>query len=125
VFGDDYPTPDGTCIRDYIHVADIADAHLAALRHLSSGGPSATYNIGRGEGVSVREVMQTVAEVTGLPVRPQTVARRPGDPAFVVAAVDRIQAELGWSARHDLREMVASAWSAWVARHGEPVAPGS
>jgi UDP-glucose 4-epimerase len=73
----------------------------------------------------VLEVLRTVAEVTGLPVRPHVVARRPGDPAHVVAAVDRIRADLGWSARYDLRDMVASAWAAWVARHGEPAAPAS
>ncbi len=123
IFGDDYPTPDGTCIRDYIHVGDIADAHAAALRHLADGGPSATYNIGRGEGVSVREVMQTVEEVTGLPVRAKVVARRPGDPAHVVAVVDKIKAELGWQARYDVRDMVESAWTAWVARHGRPDGP--
>jgi UDP-glucose 4-epimerase len=120
VFGADYPTPDGTCIRDYIHVADITDAHIAALRHLAAGGASATYNIGRGEGTSVLEVMRTVAEVTGLPVEPRIVDRRPGDPAFVVATVDRIRDELGWTAKHDLQDMVASAWAGWVARHGEP-----
>jgi UDP-glucose 4-epimerase len=120
VFGDDYPTRDGTCIRDYIHVGDIADAHVAALRHLANGGPSATYNIGRGEGVSVLEVLRTVEEVTGIPVKPKIVARRPGDPAHVVAVVDKIKAELGWQARYDLRDMVESAWSAWVARNGRP-----
>jgi UDP-glucose 4-epimerase len=120
VFGDDYPTPDGTCIRDYVHVGDIADAHVAALRHLAAGGESATYNIGRGEGVSVLEVLRMVEDVTGLPVRPEVVARRPGDPAFVVAVVDRIRADLGWQARYDLRDMVESAWAGWVARHGRP-----
>jgi UDP-glucose 4-epimerase len=120
VFGDDYPTPDGTCIRDYIHVGDIADAHVAALRHLANGGPSATYNIGRGEGVSVLEVLRMVEDVTGIPVQPRVVARRPGDPAHVVAVVDRIRSELGWQARYDLRDMVESAWTAWVARHGRP-----
>ncbi|MFL6241223.1 MAG: UDP-glucose 4-epimerase GalE [Actinomycetes bacterium] len=120
VFGDDYPTHDGTCIRDYIHVGDIADAHVAALRHLAAGGASATYNIGRGEGVSVYEVLRTVEDVTGIPVRPKVVARRPGDPAHVVAVVDKIKAELGWQARYDLRDMVESAWTAWVARHGRP-----
>jgi UDP-glucose 4-epimerase len=120
VFGNDYPTRDGTCIRDYIHVGDIAGAHVAALKHLAGGGPSATYNIGRGEGVSVLEVLSTVEEVTGLPVRPEIVDRRPGDPAYVVAVVDRIKAELGWQARYDLGDMVDSAWTAWVARHGRP-----
>jgi UDP-glucose 4-epimerase len=120
IFGDDYPTPDGTCIRDYIHVGDIADAHVAALRHLAEGGASGIYNIGRGEGVSVRQVLQMVEQVTGIPVRPDVVARRPGDPAYVVAVVDKIKAELGWRARYDLKDMVESAWAGWVARHGEP-----
>jgi UDP-glucose 4-epimerase len=93
---------------------------VAALKHLAGGGPSATYNIGRGEGVSVLEVLSTVEEVTGLPVRPEIVDRRPGDPAYVVAVVDRIKAELGWQARYDLGDMVDSAWTAWVARHGRP-----
>jgi UDP-glucose 4-epimerase len=117
VFGADYPTPDGTCIRDYVHVADVADAHVAALRHLVGGGDSATYNIGRGEGSSVLDVMEMVAEVTGMPVEPLIVDRRPGDPARIVAAVDRIRGDLGWTAKFDLRDMVTSAWSAWTARH--------
>jgi UDP-glucose 4-epimerase len=123
VFGDDYPTPDGTCIRDYIHVGDIADAHVAALRHLAGGGDSATYNIGRGVGVSVLEVLRTIEEITGIPVHPKVVDRRPGDPPYVVAVVDKIKAELGWEARYDLRDTVESAWTAWTARHGRP--PGS
>jgi len=113
VFGADYPTPDGTCIRDYVHVADIADAHLAAARALDAGAQSATYNIGRGEGSSVLDVLRVVGEVTGLDTSYDTVARRPGDPARVVAAVDRIREGLGFSARHDLRSMVESAWTGW------------
>jgi UDP-glucose 4-epimerase len=122
IFGDDYPTPDGTCVRDYVHVADIADAHVAALRWLSSGGGSSyeVLNIGRGEGASVRDVLRTVADVTGVGFEPEVVARRAGDPARIVAAVDRIHARLGWTARYDLTDMVSSAWDAWVARHGEP-----
>jgi UDP-glucose 4-epimerase len=115
VFGDDYATPDGTCIRDYVHVADVADAHLAAMRHLQGGGASATYNVGRGEGSSVREVLRAVAEATGIRTEPVIVARRPGDPARAIAAVDRIRAELGWSARYGLDETVTSAWEAWQA----------
>jgi UDP-glucose 4-epimerase len=118
VFGDDYPTPDGTCIRDYVHVTDIADAHVAALTHLRDGGASATYNIGRGEGSSVLEVLKTVAEVTGIDTAPQVVARRPGDPARIVATVEAIRADLGWTARYDLRDMVSSAWDAWQNRPG-------
>ena len=120
IFGDDYPTPDGTCIRDYIHVADIADAHVAALEDLASAAPGASYrvfNIGRGEGSSVREVLQTVAKVTGSDLEPVVVQRRAGDPARVVASADRIRAELGWTARHDLEDMVASAWASWQIRH--------
>jgi UDP-glucose 4-epimerase len=113
VFGDDYPTPDGTCVRDYVHVADIAQAHLAAARALDEGAPGATYNIGRGKGSSVLEVLQMVGEVTGLDVSHDVVARRPGDPARIVAAVDGIRDGLGFEAKHDLREMVASAWAAW------------
>ncbi len=117
VFGGDYPTPDGTCIRDYVHVADIADAHLAAARALEDGQPGATYNIGRGEGSSVLDVLRVVGEVTGLDTAPDVVARRPGDPARVVAKVDRIREGLGFTATHDLRSMVESAWAGWQLGH--------
>ncbi len=116
IFGDDYATRDGTCIRDYIHVSDLADAHLAAVARLEAGPCRATYNVGRGEGVTVREVISTVAEVTGLPCEPRVVARRAGDPDRVVAVAARIRDELGWRAHHDLRDMVASAWRAWPRR---------
>jgi UDP-glucose 4-epimerase len=115
IYGDDYPTPDGTCIRDYVHVADVADAHVASMLHLRDGGSAATYNVGRGVGSSVREVLRTVAEVTGITTEPVVVARRPGDPANYAACVDRIRDELGWVARYDLNEIVASAWAAWQA----------
>lgn len=115
VFGDDYPTPDGTCVRDYVHVADIADAHLAAARALDAGEPGATYNVGRGAGSSVLDVLRVVAEVTGRDTTPDVVARRPGDPARIVAQVDLIRAELGFCAGHDLVTMVDSAWTAWRA----------
>jgi UDP-glucose 4-epimerase len=117
VFGADYPTPDGTCVRDYVHVADIADAHLAAARALDSGAPGATYNIGRGEGSSVLDVLQVVGDVTGRDTTPEVVERRPGDPARIVAAVDRIKDGLGFTAQHDLRSMVGSAWAGWQLRH--------
>ncbi|ARF55564.1 UDP-glucose 4-epimerase GalE [Streptomyces gilvosporeus] len=119
IFGDDYDTPDGTCIRDYIHVADLADAHVAAARRLAEPGPvrDLTLNIGRGEGVSVREMIDLICEVTGHQgVTAQVTPRRPGDPARVVAAADRITRELGWKARHDVREMIASAWAGWGLR---------
>jgi UDP-glucose 4-epimerase len=120
VFGNDYPTPDGTCIRDYIHVCDIADAHVAALQQLAAGGVEGSfrvYNIGRGEGSSVLEVIDVIGRVTGLDVTPQFVDRRPGDPARVVAGVDRIAKDLGWTSSFDLEEMVSSAWAGWRLRH--------
>ncbi|MGW3021189.1 UDP-glucose 4-epimerase GalE [Streptomyces longwoodensis] len=119
IFGDDYPTPDGTCVRDYIHVEDIASAHVAAARRLAAD-PAArlVLNIGRGEGVSVAEMVGLVQEVAGrTDVRPKVAERRPGDPARVVASADRIRAELGWSAERGVREMVESAWAGWRLRH--------
>jgi UDP-glucose 4-epimerase len=117
IFGADYPTPDGTCVRDYIHVEDVAAAHVAAARRLADDPAAAlTVNAGRGLGVSVREVLAMVAEVTGDLTEPVVGPRRPGDPAKAVASAARIRAELGWQARHDLRSMVSSAWEAWGAR---------
>jgi UDP-glucose 4-epimerase len=117
VFGGDYPTPDGTCIRDYVHVSDVADAHLAAAQALADGAPGATYNIGRGEGSSVLDVLRVIGEVTGLDTTPDVVERRPGDPARIVASVDRIRKGLSFTAQHDLRSMVESAWAGWQLRH--------
>jgi UDP-glucose 4-epimerase len=117
VFGNDYDTPDGTCVRDYVHVADIADAHLAAAQALDKGSPGATFNIGRGEGSSVLDVLAVVGEVTGLDTTPEVVERRAGDPARIVASVERIRKELGFTAQHDLRSMVESAWAGWQLRH--------
>ena len=112
VFGTDYPTPDGSCIRDYIHVVDLASAHVAAAQMCESGDAAAVFNVGRGIGASVWEVMAAVSEVVGRDVDAEAVGRRPGDPPELVAMVDRIRADLGWSASHDLHDMVASAWSA-------------
>ncbi|WP_327421016.1 UDP-glucose 4-epimerase GalE [Streptomyces sp. NBC_01527] len=119
IFGDDYPTPDGTCVRDYIHVADLADAHLAVARRLTEqGGPAdLTVNIGRGEGVSVRELADLVGEITGHRIKPETEPRRPGDAARAVASATRMSEELGWTARRGVREMVESAWEGWCLRH--------
>ncbi|AEW96595.1 putative UDP-glucose 4-epimerase [Streptantibioticus cattleyicolor NRRL 8057 = DSM 46488] len=119
VFGDDYPTPDGTCVRDFIHVEDIASAHLAAARRLADGATGdLTVNIGRGEGVSVREMVTRIGRVTGHEdVEPQVRERRAGDPARVVASAERIAKELGWSARHEVDEMIASAWAGWRLRN--------
>ncbi|MFI8927964.1 UDP-glucose 4-epimerase GalE [Streptomyces sp. NPDC053474] len=121
IFGADYPTPDGTCVRDYIHISDVAEAHVAAARRLTEvpGGTDLTLNIGRGEGVSVREMVDLIADVTGYAIPAEVTARRAGDPARVVAAADRITAELGWSAKRDVREMVESAWAGWVRLHPE------
>ncbi|MGW4703192.1 UDP-glucose 4-epimerase GalE [Streptomyces sp. NPDC004285] len=126
IFGDDYPTPDGTCIRDYIHVEDLADAHLVAALKLAdwseAGEPrDLTVNIGRGEGVSVTEMVGLINEITEHTTEPLVTPRRPGDPARVVAAADRIQSELGWKARHDVRDMIESAWAGWVSRRGATV----
>ncbi|MBT2487939.1 UDP-glucose 4-epimerase GalE [Streptomyces sp. ISL-96] len=121
IFGADYPTPDGTCIRDYIHVADLADAHLSVARALAAREEAAelTFNIGRGEGVSVRELADLVAEVTGSTLVPVVEPRRPGDAAKAVASSDLIAKELGWTAGRGVREMVASAWEGWLLRHPE------
>lgn len=120
IFGDDYATPDGTCVRDYIHVADLADAHVVAARKLAEWAAAGdhkdlTVNIGRGEGVSVREMVELLNENTGHDYAPVVSPRRPGDPAKVVASAERIGSELGWKARHDVREMVTSAWAGWEA----------
>lgn len=119
IFGDDYATPDGTCIRDYIHVADLADAHLAVARRLTAEDAPGdlTVNIGRGEGVSVRELADLAAEITGLDQKPEVQPRRAGDASKAVASCDRISGELGWTARHGVREMVASAWQGWQLHH--------
>ncbi len=112
VFGGDYPTPDGTCVRDYVDVRDLADAHVRAAEALESGLRTATYNVGRGEGSSVLEVLDVVRRVTGASLAHDVVDRRPGDPARIVGSVGRIARELGWRARHDLTDMVGSAWAA-------------
>ncbi|MDV9174309.1 UDP-glucose 4-epimerase GalE [Streptomyces sp. W16] len=118
IFGDDYATPDGTCVRDYIHVVDLAEAHVAAARALqASPGRALTLNIGRGEGVSVREMIDLINAITGYDRPPTVHPRRPGDPARVVASADRITTELGWKAKHDVQDMIASAWEGWVRLH--------
>jgi len=117
VFGDDYPTPDGTCLRDYIHVSDLAAAHVKALESISAGGPSTAYNLGTGHPHSVREVIDTVARATGRPV-PWTLApRRPGDPAVLYAAADKARADLKWTPTlGDLDAIVRTAWD-WHRNH--------
>ena len=111
VFGTDYPTPDGTGIRDYIHIEDLAAAHLAALSHLERGGEPLTLNVGYGTGASVREVITVANEVFGVPFTVEEGPRRPGDPATLIARAERIRQMLGWEPRFDsLRTIVADAW---------------
>jgi UDP-glucose 4-epimerase len=115
IFGDDYPTRDGTCVRDYIHVTDLAQAHILALRTLNGG--SRTYNLGNGQGFSVREVIETCREVTGHPIPAEIGRRRPGDPATLIAGSERIRRELGWEPQYpDLRTIVEHAWK-WHRTH--------
>ncbi len=115
IFGDDYDTPDGTCIRDYIHVLDLAHAHLAALDGLDGEPGENVFNVGTGTGASVREVIDTIGEVSGLDVTADIEPRRPGDPPRLVASPDRIRDHLGWKAEHGLSDIVRSAWEAWQA----------
>jgi UDP-glucose 4-epimerase len=111
--GDDYPTPDGTCVRDYLHVADLALTHVTAAVALSAGTPlERVYNLGSGTGVSVKEIMTTIAAVTGIPFEPIIAPRRSGDPARIVASGALAERDLGWKMRHSLTEMVRSAWEA-------------
>jgi UDP-glucose 4-epimerase len=110
LFGDDYPTPDGTCVRDYIHVSDLARAHLLALE-AAVPGSHAAYNLGTGTGYSNREVLAACGEVTGIDIPVQVAPRRPGDSAVLVASSEAIAADLGWHAERDLRSMVADAWT--------------
>src|SRR4030043_488791 len=117
IFGTDYDTPDGTCIRDYIHVTDLARAHILALERLKSGGTSGIYNLGNGNGYSVREVIETVGEVTGMKVDTIETPRRPGDPARLVAGSEKIKKELGWTPIYpDLGTIVNTAWQ-WHQKH--------
>jgi UDP-glucose 4-epimerase len=116
LFGDDYDTRDGSCIRDYIHVVDLAEAHVAAARRLDEQDTGALYNVGRGEGVTVKEVYETVRAVTGIDFTYDVVARRPGDPAAYFADPTKIENDLGWEAQLGLEDMVRSAWESWQAR---------
>lgn len=117
IFGDDYDTPDGTCVRDYVHVSDLADAHLLAAKSLASRSGFRAYNLGNGDGYSVRDVVQAVRDVTGKAVDPPVGPRRAGDPAKLVASAERARTELGWVPRHpSIREMVEHAWR-WQSAH--------
>lgn len=117
IFGDDYDTPDGTCIRDYIHVLDLVDAHVLALNKLRNGADSDVYNLGNGNGFSVKEVIEAARQVTGHPIPARVMARRPGDPAKLVASSDKAKRELGWEPNYPfITDIVASAWEWHQAR---------
>lgn len=117
VFGDDYPTEDGTCIRDYIHVSDLADAHLLALDRLRNDGESGIFNLGSGQGYSVKQVIDVARKVTGHEIPAKYEPRRAGDPAALVASSARARQELGWAPRRDrLEDIIASAWQ-WHSQH--------
>ena len=115
IFGTDYPTDDGTCVRDYIHVVDLAQAHILALGALDKG--SRTYNLGNGRGFSVRQVIQAAHEITGKPILAIEGPRRSGDPAVLVASSERIRRELGWQPQYPaLHDIIEAAW-VWHCRH--------
>lgn len=121
VFGSDYPTPDGTCIRDYIHVNDLASVHVKTLEHLAAGKESFAVNVGTGKGESVQEVIAAVEKVTGKPVPRKMVPRRAGDPPALVANPAKVQALLGWKATRDLNDIVTTAWN-WMEQRREATA---
>ena len=116
IYGSDYPTPDGTCIRDYIHVQDLALAHLAALKKVESGYISQVYNVGSGKGYSVKEMMDQISKSIGRDINPELSPARAGDSPKLIASIDKIKEQLGWSPKASLKEMIDSAWQAEVAR---------
>jgi UDP-glucose 4-epimerase len=116
VFGTDYPTPDGTCIRDYVHVTDLAEAHVLALEHLAKGGAPAVLNLGTGEGYSIKQILDTVRAITGKDVPWRAVARRPGDPPVLIADPSSAMKLLAWQASYRLDGIIATAWE-WM-QHG-------
>ncbi|MFA6075691.1 MAG: UDP-glucose 4-epimerase GalE [Negativicutes bacterium] len=117
IFGDDYPTADGTCVRDYIHVNDLALAHMLALEYLQHGGQSTAYNLGVGNGFSVKEIIDAAERVTKLPIKREYIPRREGDPAVLVADSAKIRAELGWEPEYaDVEDIIRTAWN-WHSKH--------
>ncbi|TWK79705.1 UDP-glucose 4-epimerase [Bacillus paralicheniformis] len=117
IFGDDYPTADGTCIRDYIHVMDLVDAHILAVERLRKGGESTVYNLGNGMGFSVKEVVETARKVTGCPIPAEVAERRAGDPAQLIASSEKAVKELGWQPKYaELETIIDSAWK-WFKAH--------
>ena len=122
IYGDDYPTPDGTCVRDYVHVLDLADAHVAALDHLANGGSTVALDLGTGRGASVLEVIEMAREVSGRPIEARHAPRRPGDPAAIWADGRLAREVLGWAPGHDLRAILSSAWR-WHEAHPDGHGP--
>ncbi len=124
IFGDDYATKDGTCIRDYIHVTDLAQAHILAMDYLMQGGENNIFNLGNGVGFTVNEVIETAREVTGHPIPAKVAPRRAGDPAQLIASSDKARKVLGWNPQHaDLKEIIATAWN-WHKNHPNGFAEG-
>lgn len=119
IFGTDYPTPDGTCVRDYIHVNDLADAHILGLQHLAQGGESEIFNLGNGLGFSVQEVIESAQRVTGQPIAIERQARRPGDPPFLTGSAAKAREMLGWTPRYpNIDDIILHAWQWHQKRHG-------
>lgn len=119
IFGTDYPTPDGTCVRDYIHVCDLADAHVLGLKYLLEGGDSQVFNLGNGSGFSVKEAIDTVREVTGKEIKVIECDRRPGDPPVLVGSSEKAKKILGWHPQYsELRDIISHAWKWHQQRHG-------
>lgn len=117
IYGDDYATPDGTCVRDYIHVTDLAQAHILAVKYLEKGNESNIFNLGNGVGFSVKEVIETARKVTGHPIPAAVTPRRPGDPAQLIASSDKAKSILGWKPEHaNLEEIISTAWL-WHKNH--------
>lgn len=112
IFGNDYPTPDGTCLRDYVHVSDLAQAHILALNKLRNEEKSATYNLGNGKGFSVKEIIEITKQVTGVPIKEIICDKREGDPAILIASSDKIRQELGWMPKFsNISDIISSAWN--------------
>ena len=118
IFGEDYPTADGTCVRDYIHVRDLAQAHLLALEYLDRGGESGSFNLGSGDGFSVKEIIDTARKVTGKPIPAVAEPRRAGDPSVLIASNQKAREVLGWVPQRGLSEIIADAWT-WHQGHPE------
>ncbi len=119
IFGTDYPTTDGTCIRDYIHVIDLAQAHVLGLEYLLKGGASEVFNLGNGSGFSVREVIESAKEVTGSEIKIEERDRRPGDPPILVGSSDKATKVLGWRPQYpNIKEIISHAWQWHQRRHG-------